>query len=241
MTYTVLLAVDGSMPSLVATKKAVEHAREKNGELVIMYVSEQTPLVKIEKIAEDLALDRRCPIDFVAFAVDYASKSGIPARVIYRSEPVAGEIVRASEEISADLIIMGSTNPKGLDGLMLGNVAEAVLKTATCSVWTIKPNPEELTEILELVRAIAHPKKAPVLAVEPDGGLFRMAIGLLTIYLLGYGAFTLGGTYFRDIMSARLLGMNVAIVFGMVIIMGAIVIALFYSWYAGRFEPGTEV
>lgn len=240
MSYTIMLATDGSMPSLVATKKAVEHAREKNGEVVIVYVNEQAPLVKIERIAEDIALERRCSVDFVTFAVDYASGAGVPARVIYRDGPVTGEIVRTAEEISADLIVMGRTDPKGLDGMMRGNVAEAVLKVAPCSVWTIKPTPAELSEIKKLVRATAQPKAAKAATTEP-GSIFRMAKILLVLYVGGYAAFTLGGTYFRGIMSERLLGMNVAIVFGMVIIAGAIVIALAYNYYASQAEQGAGV
>lgn len=54
------------------------------------------------------------------------------------------EIVRAAAENNADLIIMGSHGYSGWNRLVLGSIAEYVLRHASCGVLTVKPgNPSD--------------------------------------------------------------------------------------------------
>lgn len=50
----------------------------------------------------------------------------------------AMEIVRLAEELGADLIVMGTHGRTGLQRLLMGSVAEAVVRRATCPVLTFK-------------------------------------------------------------------------------------------------------
>jgi nucleotide-binding universal stress UspA family protein len=49
-------------------------------------------------------------------------------------------IVQAAEEHQADLIIMGTNGRSGLAHVLLGSVAEGVVRTAPCPVLTIRPD-----------------------------------------------------------------------------------------------------
>lgn len=49
-------------------------------------------------------------------------------------------IVRRAEEIQADLIVMGTHGRSGLTHMLLGSVAEHVVRAASCSVLTIRPD-----------------------------------------------------------------------------------------------------
>ncbi len=51
---------------------------------------------------------------------------------------VAEEILRAASETGCDLIVMGSHGRSGLGRLLLGSVAEAVMRKADCPVLTVK-------------------------------------------------------------------------------------------------------
>jgi nucleotide-binding universal stress UspA family protein len=54
----------------------------------------------------------------------------------------ATEIVRLANEDKADLIVMGSHGRSGLSRLLMGSVAEKVLRMAPCPVLTVKtPSP----------------------------------------------------------------------------------------------------
>jgi nucleotide-binding universal stress UspA family protein len=58
---------------------------------------------------------------------------------------VAGEIVEFATREGYDLIVMGSHGRTGLQHLLLGSVAERVVRMATCAVLTTKsPRPEPM-------------------------------------------------------------------------------------------------
>lgn len=48
------------------------------------------------------------------------------------------EIVRAAKELPADMIVMGTHGRGGLSHLLLGSVAERVVRTAECPVLTVR-------------------------------------------------------------------------------------------------------
>jgi nucleotide-binding universal stress UspA family protein len=53
----------------------------------------------------------------------------------------ADEILRAAGEANADVIVMGTQGRTGLSRLLMGSVAEQVLRRATCPVVTVKSTP----------------------------------------------------------------------------------------------------
>jgi nucleotide-binding universal stress UspA family protein len=56
----------------------------------------------------------------------------------------AGEILRAAEETQCDVIVMGTHGRTGLGRLLMGSVAEQVLRKAPCLVLTVRtPFPAE--------------------------------------------------------------------------------------------------
>ena len=54
------------------------------------------------------------------------------------SGPVVESLVDCAKEYSADLIVMGSEGRKGVSRLLLGSVAEGVLRNAPCSVQIVR-------------------------------------------------------------------------------------------------------
>ena len=58
-------------------------------------------------------------------------------RRLEKGDP-ATEITRVAEEIGADLIVMGTHGRTGLTRLLMGSVAEQVVRKATCPVLTVK-------------------------------------------------------------------------------------------------------
>jgi nucleotide-binding universal stress UspA family protein len=48
------------------------------------------------------------------------------------------EIIRVAEELHADMIVMGTHGRSGLVHLMIGSVAERVVRKAPCAVLTVK-------------------------------------------------------------------------------------------------------
>ncbi len=238
MTEHILLPTDSSMPALVATVKAVQMAKANDSTLVVLNVIEQTPTVEIERMAEDKAL-RRCPFcDGIAFAKDQAEKFKVPFIVITREGAVTGEILKAAEEYKVTTIVMGTSSPSGLSALYLGDVAAAVSKHAKCSVVIVKPTEAEAKSVLEIVNRINGRAKGAVQTVDSiiHTKQFMVGFWLFIIFSVIYLVFTLLGTYGRSIMGERALGVNVGIVFGVFVILLAIIMALVFNWYAGMKE-----
>jgi nucleotide-binding universal stress UspA family protein len=52
------------------------------------------------------------------------------------------EIVSVAADEHADMIVMGTQGRTGLDRLLLGSVAERVIRHASCPVLTVRPNLE---------------------------------------------------------------------------------------------------
>jgi nucleotide-binding universal stress UspA family protein len=66
------------------------------------------------------------------------TNTGIPVRhVILEGDP-AEEIVRYGRDAGMDLIVMGTHGRTGVERLLLGSVAERVLRDASCSVLVVK-------------------------------------------------------------------------------------------------------
>lgn len=57
----------------------------------------------------------------------------------------ADEIVRLAEQEKVDLIVLGTHGRTGLRRMLMGSVAEAVVRRATCPVFTFKPQTEPTT------------------------------------------------------------------------------------------------
>lgn len=55
-----------------------------------------------------------------------------------REGDTAAEILRTAHDVAADLIVMGTHGRTGLKRMLMGSVAEAVLRGATCPVLTVK-------------------------------------------------------------------------------------------------------
>jgi Universal stress protein UspA and related nucleotide-binding proteins len=63
-------------------------------------------------------------------------KNKIETRIL--TGPVKDTIVECARKFAADLIVMGSQGRRGINRLIIGSVAEAVLREAPCSVQIVR-------------------------------------------------------------------------------------------------------
>jgi nucleotide-binding universal stress UspA family protein len=62
----------------------------------------------------------------------------IPVHHVLLEGDPAGEIVRYAQDAAMDLIVMGTHGRTGLERLLMGSVAEKVMRDAPCSVLVVK-------------------------------------------------------------------------------------------------------
>ena len=63
--------------------------------------------------------------------------AGIAVELVATHGQIVDEILRLSEESHADLIVLGTHGRGGLGHLILGSVAERVVRLARCPVLTV--------------------------------------------------------------------------------------------------------
>ena len=60
--------------------------------------------------------------------------------------PAAEKIIEAAQEEDSDLIVMTTHGRTGISHVLMGSVAEKVVRQAPCPVFTIRPKGEVLAE-----------------------------------------------------------------------------------------------
>lgn len=139
---TILLPTDFSEPALAATRYALEFAKRFDATLHLLHVIED-PVVYVP-IFESYPLPSR--EEFQQFAQTRLDNWILPgdregcdieARWVHGRTFV--EILRYAKNHNADLIVMG-THGRGVAAqLLLGSVAEKVVRKAACPVLTVRP------------------------------------------------------------------------------------------------------
>ena len=80
-------------------------------------------------------------------------------------------------------------------------------------------------------------KSGEIVAIpEKDMKTFKRGLVLFVVYITAYALFTIAGTVRKEILMTRVFDMNLGIVGGMLIIASAIIISVYYNWYAGKVE-----
>jgi nucleotide-binding universal stress UspA family protein len=134
---TVLLPTDFSAPSEVALELACSLARGYGARLILLHVA------AYEMTGEGMMAAQRDPVYYRDALNEVCDRvigpdPGFPVETCLREGPPAEEILRAADDLEADLIVMGSHGRTGLGRLLMGSVAEAVLRRAGCPVLLAK-------------------------------------------------------------------------------------------------------
>lgn len=140
----ILVPVDGSPTSMLAVSKAAELAKAFGSQVTALYVIDPYPFTGV---GADFAYGQSQYLSAATAeantALDAAKgtlqAAGITAdAVIGEGHAVHEGIVRALENTSADLIVMGSHGRRGLEKLMLGSVTQRVLGVAHVPVLVVR-------------------------------------------------------------------------------------------------------
>jgi len=140
MTFNkILVPTDGSEYTKPAIQKAVELAKLSGGEIVALYVLDQTVLTNmpmdtaVMNVYKTLEKEGQEAVDYVlnlakenGVAVSVSVKEGTPVKVILE------------ESANYDIIVMGTLGRTGMSKLLMGSVAERVVRAASCPVMVVR-------------------------------------------------------------------------------------------------------
>ena len=136
---TVLALTDGSKNSRSALRYAVEICRNFEASLHILSVVEDMPsYINLEVGEEFMAKIQETIKSEVVNCSGYCETSGIQCTGMIRHGVPYEEIVAYAEEIDADLIVLSTHGHTGLSHILLGSVAEKIVRHAPCPVLTTR-------------------------------------------------------------------------------------------------------
>jgi universal stress protein A len=133
----ILLPTDFSMTGRACLTLASRLARESGATLVILHVQEPSLVHGANELCYAFPDPDRESLLKRLEEVASADPTVHCEQYLVLGDPAA-EILRMAEDENVDLIVMGTHGRKGLSRLIMGSVAEAVMRRATCPVLTLK-------------------------------------------------------------------------------------------------------
>ncbi|ADG12982.1 UspA domain protein [Methanocaldococcus infernus ME] len=137
----IVVPTDGSDVSMKALKHAIFIAKNLDSKIYGVYVVDVSPFIGLpmegswELITKVLEEEGEEILNKVK---EMCEKEGVDVEVKMLEGIPPEEIVKFAEEKEADLIVMGTTGKTGLERILLGSVAERVIKNAPCPVLVVK-------------------------------------------------------------------------------------------------------
>ena len=129
---SILYATDFSPYSNQAYFHAVALAERHAARLIIVHVQTPSPVALPDPDLDERAY-RRSQLEQIR-----PLNPDIPVQHVLLEGNPAEEILRYAGEAPADLIVLGTHGRTGLKRLLMGSVAEKVLRGAACSVLVVK-------------------------------------------------------------------------------------------------------
>jgi nucleotide-binding universal stress UspA family protein len=137
---------DFSERAAPAERQAVGLAKALGAELVLVHVGTEAPLWReglyTPSVRAVFEAQHKWAANTLAERVAALAADGVAARAVVRVGVPWDEIVRLAAEEHAEMIVMGTQGRTGLDRLLLGSVAERVIRRAPCPVLTVRHDTE---------------------------------------------------------------------------------------------------
>jgi nucleotide-binding universal stress UspA family protein len=136
----ILLPTDGSDAMASVVEHAAGLAAHHGATLQALYVANTTSLSDLpadagwENVTEALHREGETA---VAAVEDRAAEHEVPVESEIREGSPATEILEHTAETDCDLVVMGTHGRSGVDRLLLGSVAERVVRSSAVPVLTI--------------------------------------------------------------------------------------------------------
>ena len=134
---SILSAVDFSDESLKAAKFAASLAQEYKAELHLIHVYEPEPPYHSSREYLDETMKKLN--EKLSSVIPESVRESVPGDVILeKGHPAHNTIVQEAKELGVDLIVVGTKGRTGLAHVLLGSVAEHVVRYAPCPVFVYR-------------------------------------------------------------------------------------------------------
>jgi nucleotide-binding universal stress UspA family protein len=137
----ILVPVDFSEYSRQALEQGIQWARELKAELYVLHVADLRYLYALDPLGLDTRpeLETQLKKEAEEQLKDWSKSISIPANLEVRLGGAVFEIQDSIQENAIDLVLLSTHGRSGLKHLLMGSVAEQVVRYSPCSVMTICP------------------------------------------------------------------------------------------------------
>jgi nucleotide-binding universal stress UspA family protein len=135
----ILIPTDGSEYTKVAVKKGLSLAKLLNAEVTALYVINEAAFTAIPPdslITDIYSLLKTEGEKALQYVIDEGASIGVNVKKMMTEGDPAESIVNVGEHF--DLIVMGTLGRTGLSRLMIGSVAEKVVRHAACPIMIVR-------------------------------------------------------------------------------------------------------
>lgn len=135
----ILVPTDGSEYTKAAVRKAMELAKLSGGKVTALYVLDQTILTNmpmdtaVMNVYNTLEKEGKEAVDFVR---DLGASEGVEVEVVIKEGTPVKVIL--DESANYDIIVMGTLGRTGMSKLLMGSVAERVVRASQCPVLVVR-------------------------------------------------------------------------------------------------------
>lgn len=134
----ILIAVDGEAVSTDAAEVGIQLTCCVSGEVAFVHVVEPGLTHAPGIASDDLVAEAERDGERILSALEGSISPLFAARKFIRVGKPAHEILAVAKEWPADVIVVGSHGRHGIPRVLLGSVAEAVMRHAECPVLVIR-------------------------------------------------------------------------------------------------------
>lgn len=144
MYQRIMAAIDGSDTAERGLNEAIALAKDQNARLAIVYVID---LVVIFEFGEPAVSYRESAREFARKTIEHARNTARAAGIepeiqspeIYTTGyHVADTIAQHAQGWNADLLVVGTHGRRGVSRLLLGSVAERIVRMAPCALLLVR-------------------------------------------------------------------------------------------------------
>jgi len=144
--HRILMATDFSAYSKEALDYAVHLAKGLGTDLHLLHVFEPpfyppsgSPLQVPPEVHQWIAGLKEEESKRLKTVAEEARRQGVTVHPILKEGEPFSEILKTAEEITADLIVLSTHGRTGLARILMGSVAERVVRRSPCPVLTVRP------------------------------------------------------------------------------------------------------
>jgi universal stress protein A len=142
MFQRIVCATDFSDTAEAAWVVARDLAAVHRAELTLVHVFPDlppSPDVAVPSVIQVWEEQQRWVNEELDRRVADAVARGLRSRAVLKHGPAADGLAEAVTDAHGDLLVVGTHGRTGLERVLLGSVAEAVVRNAPCAVLTVKP------------------------------------------------------------------------------------------------------